>query len=57
LGHKLALQGPFVIDFSYRSVFTYSKDSLEEFLARAAKLAVFDGTAGDENYSVYLVTG
>ncbi len=54
LGHPLDPQGPFEIHFSYHSIFEYSPESLREFVARTARLAVFD-QARDENYDVYLL--
>jgi hypothetical protein len=54
LGHPLDPQGPFEIHFSYHSIFEYSPESLREFVARTARLAVLD-QACDENYDVYLL--
>ncbi len=56
LGHPLDPEGPFEIHFAYHSIFEYSPESLEDFAARTARLAVLDEAAGDENYVVYLLT-
>lgn len=57
LGHELRPDGPFVLGVSYASLFEYSREALEEFRARTVKLATFDRAIGDENYTVYLVSG
>jgi len=57
LGHHVSPQGPFKIDFSVgtRKTFTYTPESLKDFLGQTKKVAGFHQTLTDEEYDVYLL--
>ena len=55
IGHKLTLEGPYEINFSYGKKFYYDRESLERLNKQAIKINSFQKAMTDENYDVYLL--
>ncbi|MBF0503858.1 MAG: hypothetical protein HQL14_02030 [Candidatus Omnitrophica bacterium] len=55
MGHKLSLQGPFLVKMTHNRSFIYSKEALNDFYAQTRLIAVFNKATSDENYNVYLL--
>jgi hypothetical protein len=58
MGHDLRPEGPYEIPSgAFHNTFTYSPESLRQFLSRADRLARFEGAANQENYILYRWAG
>lgn len=49
------LQKPGIFQFSYGKIFSFDGQQVQEWKQATSKLGTFDGSAGDENYTLYQV--